>query len=241
MPRKPEGLRDLAHLAVEARRIGGALRRSLRADSAFASESYSQEGEDLILKRIFEGRQDGFYVDVGAHHPMRFSNTYIFYKMGWRGLNLDAMPGSMSPFARARPRDINLEIAISDEPGTLKYFTFDDPAMNTFSEELAESRRQYPGFSPKGMIEVRVERLADVLSRHLPPGQKIDFLSVDIEGWDLKALRSNDWERFRPEVVVAEALGQDLQQVSTSELVGFLTARGYRLFAKTFNSIILRA
>ena len=57
--------------------------------------SFSQEGEDLVLARIFEGKKNGFYVDIGAHHPTRFSNTHYFYRRGWSGINIDAMPGSM--------------------------------------------------------------------------------------------------------------------------------------------------
>jgi hypothetical protein len=72
--------------------------------------SWSQEGEDLILARIFGDKPDGFYVDVGAHHPKRFSNTYYFYRRGWRGINIDAMPGSMLAFNRLRPSDINIEL-----------------------------------------------------------------------------------------------------------------------------------
>src|SRR6186713_1276577 len=74
----------------------------------YYSISYSQEGEDLILKRFFSEKSGGFYVDVGAHHPKRFSNTYMFYKEGWSGINIDAMPGSMKLFNKVRSKDINL-------------------------------------------------------------------------------------------------------------------------------------
>jgi len=76
--------------------------------------SYSQNGEDRALWRYFEGQRDGFYVDIGAHHPFRFSNTYIFYKSGWRGINVDAMPNSMRAFRRYRKHDINIECAVGN-------------------------------------------------------------------------------------------------------------------------------
>ena len=63
---------------------------------------YSQEGEDILLARFFFGKSQGFYVDIGAHHPQRLSNTYHFYLQGWRGINIDAMPGSMSSFETLR-------------------------------------------------------------------------------------------------------------------------------------------
>ncbi|MFT7246563.1 MAG: hypothetical protein ACI82A_003940, partial [Candidatus Azotimanducaceae bacterium] len=74
----------------------------------WTNRSWSQEGEDQILRRIFEQQSTGFYVDVGAHHPKRFSNTFLFYKLGWQGINIDAMPGSMALFNRERSRDLNL-------------------------------------------------------------------------------------------------------------------------------------
>lgn len=83
----------------------------------YHTKSYAQEGEDMILHRIFERQSVGFYVDVGAHHPFRFSNTYLFYQKGWRGINIDAMPNSMRLFNRFRPRDINLECGISKGGG----------------------------------------------------------------------------------------------------------------------------
>src|SRR5688500_1440642 len=115
----------------------GALRRSLRRDFRYASQSFSQEGEDLILRHIFKGKREGFYVDVGAYHPMRFSNTYLFYSMGWRGINIDATPGSMSAFRAVRPRDTNLQLAISDRNETLTLMMFDEPVLSTFSPDVA--------------------------------------------------------------------------------------------------------
>lgn len=106
----------------------------------YATNSYSQEGEDMILRRIFGNQKNGFYVDVGAHHPKRFSNTYYFYKKGWRGINIDAMPGSMKAFDKIRRRDVNIEKPISDQKQLLTYFAFNEPALNGFSRELTNER-----------------------------------------------------------------------------------------------------
>ncbi|HIB94217.1 MAG TPA: SAM-dependent methyltransferase, partial [Candidatus Lambdaproteobacteria bacterium] len=101
---------------------------------------FSQEGEDVILRRIFEDQKNGFYIDIGAHHPKRFSNTYYFYDRGWEGINIDATPGSMKIFQKFRPRDINLEIAISEKEQQLTYFMFNEPALNSFSKSLSDKR-----------------------------------------------------------------------------------------------------
>lgn len=85
---------------------------------------YSQEGEDVILARMFEHQSSGFYVDIGAHHPRRFSNTRLLAEKGWRGINVDPLPGVMKLFRKDRPADINLEIAISQARGFSPYFMF---------------------------------------------------------------------------------------------------------------------
>ena len=106
--------------------------RNLPIYSPWAQRSWSQEGEDMVLRRIFE-KKNGFYVDVGAHHPIRFSNTYFFYRIGWSGINIDAMPGSMQAFKKSRVRDINLELGVSNHNANLDYYIFNDTALNTFS------------------------------------------------------------------------------------------------------------
>jgi len=127
----------------------------------FSLKSYSQEGEDMILRRLFEKQKTGFYVDVGAHHPKRFSNTFFFYKKGWRGINIDAMPNSMSLFNKIRSRDINLEIPISDKKQKLKYYMFNEAALNCFSKELAEKRIEKDDCTIISEKDVMVVILAD--------------------------------------------------------------------------------
>ena len=197
--------------------------------------SFSQEGEDRLLARFFEGSAPGFYIDVGAHHPFIFSNTQIFYDSGWRGINIDALPGSMHSFARYRPRDVNLEIAIGQTRSVSKFYVFNVPALNTFDEELARSRDHAP-FRIERVIEIPLLPLADVLGEHLPAGTDIDFLSVDVEGWDLEVLKSNDWTRFRPKVVLAELFGSTIGEASSDPLFFYLASVGYEPLAKTINT-----
>src|SRR4051794_10306733 len=83
--------------------------RSARNFNPDCVSSYSQEGEDMVLRRVFNNKRGGFFVDVGAHHPRMYSNTYYFYLRDWRGINIDAMPGGMAAFDRMRPGDINVE------------------------------------------------------------------------------------------------------------------------------------
>lgn len=206
----------------------------------FCTPSFAQEGEDRILWRLTEGERDGFYVDVGAHHPRRFSNTYLFYLHGWRGINIDPDPQAAALFSRERPRDIHVAMGISDQPGTLTYHRFDEPALNTFDEALAEKRALLGRYRRLPSLDVRVSRLSEVLSENLPPSRSITFLSVDVEGYDTRVLRSNDWTRFRPRFVVAESLESTLDSLAGDEACSFLRSVGYVPVAKTMNSVVYR-
>jgi FkbM family methyltransferase len=202
----------------------------------YAVKSYSQEGEDLILKRLFSRKPMGFYVDVGAHHPKRFSNTHIFYSTGWRGINIDALPGSMNVFNQYRPRDINLEIAISDKVEELTYYEFNDPALNGFSKELSNFREKNTGYQIISTKKMTAFPLVDILDQHLPKGQKIDFMTIDAEGWDLKVLQSNDWSKYQPSVVLVEIKNTVLEDMENNPLVRFLKGKGYLVYAKSVNT-----
>jgi FkbM family methyltransferase len=207
----------------------------------WSNRSWSQEGEDQILRRIFERQEKGFYVDVGAHHPMRFSNTYLFYKRGWKGINIDAMPGSMESFLTHRPRDLNLELGIAAKEQKLDYYVFNEPALNGFSRQLSENRsNSNTNYIIQEVIKVQVLPLSSVLDYHLPRGQHIDFMSVDVEGLDLEVLRSNDWSKYRPSFVLAEVLGSSLHEIGHSETGQLMSSVGYVLYAKCMNTVFFK-
>lgn len=204
----------------------------------YGHTSYSQEGEDMILRRFVDEDRSGFYVDVGAHHPYRFSNTYYLHQKGWRGINIDPLPGAMDLFKRCRPKDINLNLGISAIHGSLNYFMFNEPALNTFDRDLAESRLS----NTYRIIETRsvpVTPLARVLEENIEHFHQIDLLSVDVEGYDLEVLQSNDWVRFRPRLIVVESLqSNSVLTVIDSATYQFLADKGYELVAKSYYSCI---
>ncbi|MES2216192.1 MAG: FkbM family methyltransferase [Patescibacteria group bacterium] len=213
------------------------IERSLLARFGYVVLSYSQHGEDAILKDLFTGTRKGFYVDVGAHHPHRLSNTFWFYRQGWNGINIDATPGSMKSFKKLRPRDINIEAAISEKPTTLKFYPFTKPAFNTFSESLAKEH-EMNGSIPLAAQTISTTRLENVLRSHIKPGQKIDFLTIDVEGLELEVLRSMDWSTFIPDVVVVEDIHSDPELPRSSLVFTFLKEKGYHLMAYTGKTFI---
>jgi FkbM family methyltransferase len=203
--------------------------------------SYSQEGEDLVLRRMFDGQRTGFFVDVGAHHPKRYSNTYYFYINGWRGINVDAAPGSMQPFSQARPRDINVEAAVASENKALTFYEFDEPTLIGFCKDISLNRHENGPYKIVGERQIETVTLTEVLDRCLPAGQRIDFLNVDVEGLDLDVLASNDWTKYQPTVVLAEDLTlTSMRDLDKSPVVCLMQQQGYELYCKVVNTLIFR-
>ena len=200
----------------------------------YGVRAFSSEGEDLILKRIFHQQLEGVYVDVGAHHPFRFSNTYLFYKMKWRGINIDPMPGSRALFDKYRPLDTNLEMGVSAQRQSLTYSIFNEPALSTFSGEKVKEYTQDPQYRVIGQQQVETWPLADILDRYLHRSATIDFLTIDAEGLDMEVLQSNNWKKYRPRYVLVESQPFELARIDDSELCRFMEQVGYRIFAKTY-------
>lgn len=199
-------------------------------------DSFSQEGEDLLLREQFASQATGFFVDVGAHHPYRFSNTAYFYFRGWNGINIDPTPGSMQLFTRERPRDINLEIGIDESEMERDLFVFDEPALNTYDEKRAQSLQKNTRYQLKSVHQTKLRPLRAVLAEHLAAEQPIDFLSIDVEGLELTVLRSNDWGKFRPKIVLLEVLDLDFRDLSGNAAVCFMKEQGYTILFKSMRS-----
>lgn len=223
----------------------------------FGKRSYAQSGEDLIADSELGRGSSGVYVDVGAYHPKLFSNTYLFYKKGWKGICIDPSPSVSDLFRRVRPRDIFLNVGVggvnkvmdsrlrendrvkSGIETKLEYFMFEDGAANTFSVDEA---KQNQGVGRK-LVETRkveIVPLKKILDKHIDKNKKIDLLSVDAEGMDEEVLRSNDWEKYRPKMVICEDLSFDYKNWKKSGVVSFLEGQGYKLKAMTPYSLIFK-
>jgi FkbM family methyltransferase len=190
-------------------------------------KSYSQMGEDMMLDIILYGVEKGFYVDIGANDPWKQSNTCFFYEHGWSGINIDALPGSMAEFNVARTRDINLEIAISENEEVLTYYSFENPVYNTLDGEKAKAVEE----KLIDTLELRTRTLAWVLDQYCPV-KEIEFFTVDTEGFELQVLRSNNWEKYRPKVIVVE-MDESRTQFEKTELVHYLEELHYTFYCNT--------
>ncbi|KKR72893.1 hypothetical protein A3A55_03280 [Candidatus Roizmanbacteria bacterium RIFCSPLOWO2_01_FULL_40_14] len=164
-------------------------------------QSFSQDKEDLLMSRLIK-KQKGFYVDVGAYDPHRFSNTKHFYLKGWRGINIEPDVINYQKFVKDRPHDSNLNIGIGTREATLTFYIFFPDTLSTFSEKSAK-QYQKEGFKLAKELKVPVKTLSAILNTYAKK-RAIDFLSVDTEGLDLLVLKSNDWKKFRPTVICVE-------------------------------------
>ena len=213
------------------------LRLIRTGDWRYLKESYGQEGEDLILLRYFGPDYKGYYVDVGAHHPKRFSNTYLLFQNGWKGINIDANPDSVAVFKKERPRDVNLAVGIAETAGNLTFYRFDEGAVNTFDADIATELRASGNSRQLSAETVTTAPLSEVLALHLPPGQKIDYLNIDVEGFDFQALRSLDVSRYRPHIISIEDRGNRSVAAGSERVISaFLADNDYELLAKTYQT-----
>jgi hypothetical protein len=203
-------------------------------------KSYAQDGEDVVIDAFISDkpRKKGFFVDIGAHHPVRFSNTHLFSSRGWKGINVDPTPGSMRYFNLMRPRDINLEIGIGETPSTINFYCFNEPALNTFDAELAKERNTGKPHRIVKTLLIDILPLKDVFKAYLPKNQHIDFMSVDVEGFDLQVLRSNDWNLYRPTYLLVEVFDFSIENPKKSTLFQFINSIGYTSVAVLKRTLI---
>lgn len=186
----------------------------------FGYARYAQFGEDAVLLELFKDTSKGVYVDVGAHHPYRYSNTYLLYKKGWHGINIDPNPHTIHLFNKERPGDKNICSGVGPA-GTMAYYQFSDPAVNTFKETEARKWMGKSFLTFLGTVKINVQPLSKLVER------PFDLLSIDAEGMDLEVLESYDW-KYHPRVVVVE--GDNSKE--------FLLQKGYLLHAQCGPSFI---
>ncbi|MDR1508446.1 MAG: FkbM family methyltransferase [Synergistaceae bacterium] len=159
---------------------------------------YSQDFEDFILFRALEGVENGFYVDVGANSPWRFSVTKLFYDLGWSGINIEPLEDEFQELRKYRPRDVNLNIGAGDHEGEVEFAL---SGMSTTCD--LETINRFEGRAQKKTLRVR--RLADILLENAKVNQTIHFCKIDVEGYERNVLEGMDFNLFRPWIFVVEA------------------------------------
>lgn len=192
-----------------------------------AKRHWSQYGEDCVLASWLAGRRDGFYVDVGAYHPTKGSNTHLLRRRGWRGINIDLDEAKILAFRILRPGDTNVVAAVSDKAGTRNVYT--DKWYSTRATLSVEIAQEADAGTFSRAREVRTTTLTDILDASPFHDRPIDLLNVDVEGEDVNVLRGLDFARYRPALIMVERLSTDIDEILASDLHRLLAGLGYRL------------
>lgn len=205
--------------------------------------SYSMHGEDLILRSMLKERLKsdvpGFYVDIGGFDPRYGSNSYLFYRYGWCGICVEVNPEFADHWTAVRPRDTFINAAIGE--AGIGYW-----ALNKNGAAASEVSRSRDAFGPEchEPVELSFLPLRTLFEEHVPPQTEIEFMSIDIEGSELSALKSNDWSRFRPKIILIEVnhIGSptiDASNFEQAETIIYLKELGYRAVGVMFPNAIL--
>jgi len=165
---------------------------SARATHSLPQLCWAQDGEDLLFAELFPA--SGFYVDIGANHPDRYSVTKLLYQRGWHGLNVDASPGFRQLFDKRRPRDTNIESLVGT-PRTEVFYEFSESTLSTLNAVRAQQLQEL-GWGLKGQRNVQVRDLNVLLQDNMQSHTRIDLLSIDVEGEELNLLSTLDWDRW---------------------------------------------
>ena len=179
-------------------------------------KSYSLSNVDLIIDRIFSKKNKGIYVDVGCNHPIKFNNTYILYKKGWSGLNIDVDKESIEQFNKLRKRDENVQSLVTSKDDEEKelFFYHKRSAINTLSKDLAELR----GNNYKEIKRIKGKSLNYLIENSKLKNFKINLMSIDIENYEFEALKYFDFKKYNIDVIVTEITDSSIKDLETYNL-----------------------
>ena len=195
-------------------------------------KSYAMDGEDLAIDQYIEKKEKGFYLDIGAHHPIHRNNTQLLFNRGWSGINIDVNQFSIDLFNFLRPNDINLLTAISDQEGEITfYYQKKFSQLNTTDKKIAHEH--FNGNFNERLV--KCQSIHNILINSKYKEVKIDFLNIDVEGAEMKVLRTLNFEIYDPKLICIEILGyRDLDsmereiRIKDDEIYRYLIEKNYK-------------
>lgn len=202
----------------------------------FRQTHYAQFGEDIILDELLRREvRDGFYVDVGCYHPKKHSNTHCLHKRGWRGINIDLEEDKIRLFNLCRPNDHNVVCPVSDVEETVTIRRYSPFGLGTTIDA-----RQAAGADEDVLDErqAATKTLTQIIADSPFAGRQIDVLSIDAEGMDERILKSVDFDRHSPKVILIEDYHRNICEIIETETYRLLTNKGYALRSWTFYTLI---
>jgi hypothetical protein len=191
--------------------------------------SYSQFGEDLVVRTHFAENFDnsiGRFIDVGAFHPFKYSNTMLLSQLGWRGINVDCDSVKIARFEKLRPQDQNICAAVAEKPREMVYLEYSAEGLtNRIADPGEKDVLSGIGEKPLKVTPIRVTTLTHIIEQSVFRGQHFHYLNIDCEGQDLSVLKGLDFSLYSPELISVEAFTKETRP----ELTAFLTDLGYEL------------
>ena len=195
--------------------------------------SYSYNAVDLIIDYIFKGKSDGLYLDIGAQHPISNNNTYLLFKRGWSGINIDLDKKNIDLFDIARPNDFNLNYAVSSSEGEASLFFYHDKSpINTLNENVSKFQKA----NIKKKIPIKTFSLNKILES-INLKKPIDYMNIDVEGHEDMVLEGFDLNKYKPTVLSIEYLdlkmkklefrNNDINNLMESNFYKYLTKNDY--------------
>ena len=191
---------------------------------------YSNWSVDLAVDFFFRNKQKGVYIDVGCHLPLLNNNTYLLYKRGWTGINIDLDYNAIDTFNFFRKKDTNIQVCISNDEKEKELFFFHArSAKNTLSEKRGDGAKE--------ILKVKTKTLNSIIQNTPYANNEIDFLSLDVEGTELDVLKGFDIEKYKPKIIVAEFIPENIKEfyevdivdIINSDLYNFLINKNYKL------------
>ena len=205
----------------------------------YTKTSYSISNVDLIIDRMFANKSKGNFIDLGCNHPIKFNNTYLLYKRGWRGLNIDLDQTSINEFNKIRNLDFNVKALISNSSNEIKkiYYYHKRSAINTVSEQLIKHRNS--SNKDYQIVEQKTKTLEEIINNSPLKNKNIDLLSIDIENHEYEVLKNFDFKNYKISVIVTEIhdldqskleiYNQNIEKILENKLYKLLILNGYKL------------
>lgn len=195
-------------------------------NSEFSKISFSQFGEDLLINKIFKKINYGKFLDLGSFHPIHYSNTFLLYLRGWRGINIDGNKQLIEITNQIRPEDLSLNIYLNHKTGRSFYITnTKSPAMNRLTDNINKLKNE------ESFIEVQTDTVSNIINNNLSFfDDKFYYLNIDLEFKDLEILKQIDFNLIKPKLITIEAHDRE-----SNDLINiFLQKKGYEFYSYIF-------
>ena len=202
-------------------------------------KSYGATGEDVLLNKIFKDNK-GFYIDVGALHPINGSLTHNLYKRGWTGLNFDIDERNIKFFKIFRRRDSSFRMAISSSKGEVNSYIFSSGSgLNTLEKSWADKWSKLLG-KDYFIKKLTKTTLTSVVKR-FKIQNKIDLLNIDVEGHEVEVLNGSDFKLFRPKIITIEIHVKKTEDILKTKVFKILQKNKYELISHYYHTCFFKA